>query len=44
MSRGLSEEEAKTKIVEGYFIPVIEMFQDKTVAKQMQKAILGALA
>ncbi len=44
MTRGLSEEEAKTKIVEGYFIPVIEMFQDKAIAKQMQKTILGGLA
>src|SRR3989344_1957558 len=30
MSRGLNEEEAKKQIVEGYFLPVLEMFKDES--------------
>ena len=39
MSRGLSEEEAKMKIIEGYFSPVIERVVDESLKKRILEAI-----
>tara|TARA_Y100000310_G_scaffold172170_2_gene172308 strand:+ start:10263 stop:11348 length:1086 start_codon:yes stop_codon:yes gene_type:complete len=44
MSRGLSKKDATAKIVEGYFTPVLDMFQDKNIKAEVHKAVLEGLA
>jgi Fe-S cluster assembly protein SufD len=43
MSRGISEKVAKQKIIEGYFMPVIEMFKDERTRDHVYKTIMGAV-
>ena len=43
MSRGLNEEEAKKQIVEGYFLPVLEMFKDESIKEKIHNSILESL-
>ena len=43
MSRGLNEKEAKLKIVEGYFMPILDTFEDESVKEQIHTTIIEAL-
>ena len=43
MSRGLNEEMAMQKIVEGYFMPVLDLFEDK-VKEKIHNLILKSLS
>ena len=43
MSRGIPEEEAKKKIVEGYFLPVLEHFEGE-MREKIEQMILEELA
>ena len=38
-TRGLSEEEAKRKIIEGYFTPIIETINDDNIKDMLLRAI-----
>ncbi|MBS3136762.1 Fe-S cluster assembly protein SufD [Candidatus Woesearchaeota archaeon] len=43
MSRGLNEESAKKKIIEGYFAPVLDMMQDQDAREKLQATIEKAI-
>ena len=43
MSRGLNKSEAKKKIVEGYFSPILELLSDKELKSNINKKIKNAL-
>lgn len=42
-SRGLTEEQAKQKIIEGYFTPVLDMFEDQDMRGKIQQSIIESL-
>jgi len=44
MSRGLNEDEAKQKIVEGYFTPVLSMFTDEIMREKIQQSITSSMS
>jgi len=44
MSRGLNEEEAKQKIVEGYFTPVLSLFADERMREKIRQSITSAMS
>tara|TARA_Y100000310_G_scaffold345701_1_gene468498 strand:- start:7143 stop:8315 length:1173 start_codon:yes stop_codon:yes gene_type:complete len=43
MSRGLSEKDAKEKIVEGYFTPILDLFSDNTLKEKIHKSLTEAM-
>ncbi|MDP7324299.1 MAG: Fe-S cluster assembly protein SufD, partial [Candidatus Woesearchaeota archaeon] len=43
MSRGLAESEAKMKIVEGYFTPVLDLFKDPDLKDKVHNSITKAM-
>lgn len=43
MSRGLNEEEAKQKIIEGYFLPVLDLIKDVSLKEKLQEKIMESI-
>jgi len=43
MSRGLSKNLAQQKIIEGYFIPILEVFTDDSLKKKIHASIMQAI-